>query len=333
MRDLSFFVRAVLEKLSPPALEALASRCLLRVQPLLHAALNDHPAAGSRAALEAAAVLAELQKEARAAAAARASLKAAAASGALVEAARDAAALRDALAAVPFDSSIVFLSAGARVALSHDTSPWTREIWLAVAAGGRAADLAYESDFKRLLALDLGASQDVGQPIDTSESGPLGPLWPEGPPAWYAATEGKRRRRKSHARPRGGRRRARGDPARDCCLVNECGEEDLACRLNGALREAGYRVLCRSRRERARIDRRAWVVCLGPWSRDGWMVAQREIIVGWVDLPHRSVCISLHDVHGRPDDLELTEAEGALVDVIRMFCVDEDMRAPILAAR
>jgi hypothetical protein len=49
---------------------------------------------------------------------------------------------------------------------------------------------AARADFHRLLDLDLGRFPEPGNPVDPSESGPLGPLWPDGAPEWYVrATE------------------------------------------------------------------------------------------------------------------------------------------------
>jgi hypothetical protein len=44
---------------------------------------------------------------------------------------------------------------------------------------------AAESDYEKLLALDLGNYPDLGRTVDPSESGPLGPLWPDEAPGWY----------------------------------------------------------------------------------------------------------------------------------------------------
>ena len=43
---------------------------------------------------------------------------------------------------------------------------------------------AADTDLSRLHALDLGLPRKLGKPIDLSESGPLGPLWPHGAPRW-----------------------------------------------------------------------------------------------------------------------------------------------------
>jgi len=45
---------------------------------------------------------------------------------------------------------------------------------------GRAA-FATRADYDRLLELGLGPFPELGQPVDVSESGPLGPLWSEDP--------------------------------------------------------------------------------------------------------------------------------------------------------
>jgi hypothetical protein len=42
------------------------------------------------------------------------------------------------------------------------------------------------ADVDKLLSLGHGAIQDLGPPIDPSENGPLGPLWPAGTPTCYA---------------------------------------------------------------------------------------------------------------------------------------------------
>ncbi len=57
----------------------------------------------------------------------------------------------------------------------------------AMSASGDHADEFAEaacSDYERLLEADQGIWPDLGDPIDPSEDGPLGPLWPDGPPNW-----------------------------------------------------------------------------------------------------------------------------------------------------
>jgi hypothetical protein len=48
-----------------------------------------------------------------------------------------------------------------------------------------AFDAASVSDLGKLARLKLGLFPELGAPIDPSESGPLGPLWPEGKPGWW----------------------------------------------------------------------------------------------------------------------------------------------------
>lgn len=60
-----------------------------------------------------------------------------------------------------------------------------------VAANGDAFTLdlvaaALYADVAKLLSLAHGTCEDLGSPVDPSESGPLGPLWPDGTPAWCA---------------------------------------------------------------------------------------------------------------------------------------------------
>jgi hypothetical protein len=45
------------------------------------------------------------------------------------------------------------------------------------------AEAAY-ADYDRLLELDFEAWPELGPPIDPSDKGPLGSLWPDGPPKW-----------------------------------------------------------------------------------------------------------------------------------------------------
>jgi hypothetical protein len=53
------------------------------------------------------------------------------------------------------------------------------------AAGARDAFFAASvRDLAKLARLKLGAFPELGAPIDPSESGALGPLWPEGQPEW-----------------------------------------------------------------------------------------------------------------------------------------------------
>ena len=44
------------------------------------------------------------------------------------------------------------------------------------------------ADMEKLRSLQARASHDLGPAVDPSESGPLGPLWPEGAPMCFSAT-------------------------------------------------------------------------------------------------------------------------------------------------
>ena len=57
--------------------------------------------------------------------------------------------------------------------------------WAAAAAARADARAAAASDLDRLIALNPGEPDALGAPIDPSEAGPLGPLWPQGVPEWY----------------------------------------------------------------------------------------------------------------------------------------------------
>ena len=48
-----------------------------------------------------------------------------------------------------------------------------------------AARAAANVDIRRLTALNLGVAGELSAPVDPSEEGPLGPLWPNGAPAWF----------------------------------------------------------------------------------------------------------------------------------------------------
>lgn len=45
------------------------------------------------------------------------------------------------------------------------------------------------NDYQKLLSLDLGTYPELGNPIDPSVDGLLGPFWPDGAPQWYAVDQ------------------------------------------------------------------------------------------------------------------------------------------------
>lgn len=56
---------------------------------------------------------------------------------------------------------------------------WAVAAYWIIPANAEAAAVAAWSDFHRLQGLGLGRFPELGEPIDPSEDGPLGPLWPE----------------------------------------------------------------------------------------------------------------------------------------------------------
>jgi hypothetical protein len=88
-------------------------------------------------------------------------------------------------------------SAEAIVCKSASASPISEVVAFAFGAGRVVAAnvdayahelvvAALHTDLVKLLALAGGTSADLGPPVDPSESGPLGPLWPAGMPACFA---------------------------------------------------------------------------------------------------------------------------------------------------
>ncbi len=57
--------------------------------------------------------------------------------------------------------------------------------------GGNAVGLAVISDYEKLREMNSGKFPDMGILIDPTESGPLGPFWPDGPPDWYGPAKAR----------------------------------------------------------------------------------------------------------------------------------------------
>ena len=55
----------------------------------------------------------------------------------------------------------------------------------AAANTARADDDAARTDYDHLLELHQATPSNLGRTIDPTENGPLGPLWPNGPPEWF----------------------------------------------------------------------------------------------------------------------------------------------------
>ena len=146
-------IRERLARLPHHAVVAFAARCARRVQPLTHVLPQQDRDTIDRAITNAEA-FAKGAAEARAAEA-RAATRAA---DARADATRAAAAWTAARAA---------------------------DAARADAADVAAAWAAALSDLDRLIALNPGELDPLGAPIDSSEAGPLGPIWPHGVPEWY----------------------------------------------------------------------------------------------------------------------------------------------------
>ena len=140
---------------------------------------GDREAAAAAAAGAAAARAAADTARAAAAAAARAARAAAAAAWAAW--ADDAGAAWAAWAA---DAGAAWAAAD-DAAADDARAAWAAADTAAARAARAAARAAAWSDLDRFIALNLGKPDTPGVPIDPSEAGPLGPLWPQGVPEWY----------------------------------------------------------------------------------------------------------------------------------------------------
>ena len=168
-------IRERLAKLPHHAVVAFAARCARRVQPLTHI-LPQRDRDTIDRALASAEAFAKGADAARADAA-RADARAADARAAAARAADAWTAARAAAAA----------AADAAAAAADDWAAHTAAAaaWADAAAARADARAAAASDLDRLIALNPGAPDALGAPIDPSEAGPLGPLWPQGVPEWY----------------------------------------------------------------------------------------------------------------------------------------------------
>ena len=167
-------IRERLAQLPHHAVVAFAARCARRVQPLTHILPQQDRDTIDRA-------LASAEAFAKGAAAARAD---AARADARAAAARAAAArAADAWTAARAAAD----AAAAAAAAADDWAAHTAAAaaWADAAAARAAARAAAASDLDRLIVLNPGAPDALGAPIDPSEAGPLGPLWPQGVPEWY----------------------------------------------------------------------------------------------------------------------------------------------------
>ena len=100
-----------------------------------------------------------------------------------------------ALAANEKQAEYAFDTASAFIALTADVSAYGAGTAAQMASGDdedyeTAYDLATAAarqDFEKLHSLNLGDSKTLGQHVDASDAGPLGPIWPTTTPKWYSA--------------------------------------------------------------------------------------------------------------------------------------------------
>jgi len=181
-----------LKQLPLRAIVAYAMRCARRVQPLLlratglpgHernvGAVDEATLAAERfcrgeqvtaADADAHAAYADAVNARAACAAADAAARAAYASYAAARATRAAAARAAAENAAAYAVNAADAATDATADAAADAD--------AEATAVRAAEAAAKADYDRLLSLNLGVYPELGQPIDPTENGPLGSLWPE----------------------------------------------------------------------------------------------------------------------------------------------------------
>ena len=186
-----------LKKLPLGAIVAYAARCARRVQPLYGRAAGIAELPKHTADVEGAIVLAEdfclshavstpayaAAYHARTAADAADAKDAARAAAA---AARAAAYAFDIPKSAVYDHSVYASRVAAEAADGAQAAARAADH---ASAGAQAAEAAARADFDRLLTLNQGTYPELGQPIDPTENGPLGPLWPEEPPEWFAAVK------------------------------------------------------------------------------------------------------------------------------------------------
>ncbi len=198
--------KAELKRLPLRAIVALAARCARRVRRLYSMPENMPHAAKYQSALDRAIEVAEMVA---ASAVVPGTAVATAARDARVAAnggttAAGAAATSASSAARAAEGATKAATAAAGAAPTTATAAEAAEAASSSAEAGRAAEataaaaeIAYlyavdaagvaaaaEADYVKLLRLNLGKYPDLGDPVDPSESGPLGPLWPDGEPEW-----------------------------------------------------------------------------------------------------------------------------------------------------
>lgn len=185
--------RDELNKLPLEAIVAYAARCARRVQPLYGRAAGMADFSKHEATVEWAISLAEkfclthvvgppaydAAYEARTVVHAADAKDAARAAGA---AARAAAYAFDVPKSAVYDRAIYASRVAAEAA---DAAQAAARAAAHASPSAGAVEAAAKADFDRLSELNPGTDPNSGQPIDPTVNGPLGPLWPEGPPEWF----------------------------------------------------------------------------------------------------------------------------------------------------
>jgi hypothetical protein len=188
-----------LSRLPLRAIVAFAVRCASRVEPLtselgeeavqiVHGVIATAEGFAKGASLDknmvdeaarAAARAADVVRSgsSRASTAGRDSANAARAAWAASETVRAAHSAARAIGVGALDAALSAAALASQVAEAADDA--------ATAAAEVAAANAARADLSRLLELNLGGPGEIGQPIDVTETGPLGSLWPKGAPVWY----------------------------------------------------------------------------------------------------------------------------------------------------
>ena len=169
-----------LEQLPLRGIVAYAARCARRVQPRFRLAKAIPDFSRHQAAVADAISLAEqfcLREDVNAAVAAGAADTAAYdAADAQIQAAADVAACAAAACEAANTDEDAAPAYDAACAASYAASASGEQV-------DAFAEAAY-ADYDRLLELDLAGWPELGPPIDPSDKGPLGSLWPDGPPKW-----------------------------------------------------------------------------------------------------------------------------------------------------
>lgn len=183
-----------LKKLPLGAIVAYAARCARRVQPLYGCAAGLGDLRKHEAAVEGAISLAEAfclshdvsvpaygaayaARDAADSPAAKDAARAAAAAG------RAAAYAFDLPKCAVYDRPVYASRVAAEAVDAADAAARAAD---QASGGAGAVQAAARADFGRLSKRNQGTYPELGQPLDATQNGPLGPLWPAGPPEWLS---------------------------------------------------------------------------------------------------------------------------------------------------